>query len=99
MKGQGKGIFFRKDNILTLKIYTNANYVSSDIDKKSTLRYCMFLGESRVTWRSKKQDRVSLSSVEAEFLPLALQEVLCIMIEQNMWKLIRGALNSNLELN
>jgi len=65
---QRKGIFFKKDDILTLNIYTDANYVGSITNKKSTFRYCMFLGESLVTWRSKKQDRVSRCSVGAEFL-------------------------------
>lgn len=52
---------------MTLKIYIDADYGGSVTDRKSTTRYYMFMGESLATWRSKKQDKVSCSSAEAEF--------------------------------
>ena len=54
-----------------MKIYTDVDYAGSITDRKSTSGYCVFLGDSLVTWRSKKQDRVSRSSAEAEFRALA----------------------------
>nr|KYP72424.1 hypothetical protein KK1_005012 [Cajanus cajan] len=67
----GKGLLFKREDTLTMKIYTDVDYAGSITEKKSTSGYCMFLGDSLVTWRSKKQDRVSCSSVEAEFRALA----------------------------
>nr|KYP35648.1 Retrovirus-related Pol polyprotein from transposon TNT 1-94 [Cajanus cajan] len=66
-----KGLLFKREDKLTMKIYTDADYAGSITDRKSTSGYCMFLGDSLVTWRSKKQDRVSRSSAEAEFRALA----------------------------
>nr|KYP34599.1 hypothetical protein KK1_044433 [Cajanus cajan] len=63
----GKGLLFKREDTLTMKIYTDADYAGSITDKKYTSGYCMFLGDSLITWRSKKQDRVSRSSAEAEF--------------------------------
>nr|KYP42345.1 Copia protein [Cajanus cajan] len=66
-----KGLLFKREDKLTMKIYIDADYAGSFTDRKSTSGYCMFLGDSLVTWRSKKQDRVSRSSAEAEFRALA----------------------------
>nr|KYP72089.1 hypothetical protein KK1_004670 [Cajanus cajan] len=63
----GKGLLFKKEDMMTMKIYTDADYASSIIDRKSTSGYCTFLGDNLVTWRSKKQDRISRSSAKAEF--------------------------------
>ena len=50
----GKGILFKKKDILTLEAYTDADYAGSIVDRISTTRYCTFLGGNLVTWRSKK---------------------------------------------
>nr|KYP62604.1 Copia protein [Cajanus cajan] len=67
----GKGLLFKREDTLTMKIYTDADYAGSITDRISTFGYCMFLGDSLVTWRSKKQDKVSCSSAEAKFRALA----------------------------
>lgn len=54
-----------------MKVYTDADYARSIVDRRSTTRYCMFLGGNLVTWRSKKQNVVARSSAEAEFRVMA----------------------------
>ncbi|RDX91162.1 Copia protein, partial [Mucuna pruriens] len=39
----------------------------SIVDRRSIFGYCMFLGGNLVTWRSKKQNVVARSSIEAKF--------------------------------
>ena len=41
------------------------------VERKSTSGGCQFLGRSLVSWSSKKQNRVSLSTTEAEYIAAA----------------------------
>ena len=50
-----------------MEIYTDVDYASLLVDRRSTSGYCMFLGGNLVTWRSKKQNVVARSSAKAEF--------------------------------
>jgi Reverse transcriptase (RNA-dependent DNA polymerase) len=63
----GKGIMFRKNGHLEIAGYTDADWAGSISDRKSTSGYFTFVGGNLVTWRSKKQNVVALSSAEAEF--------------------------------
>ncbi|RDY00397.1 Arm repeat protein with ABF2, partial [Mucuna pruriens] len=40
----GKGLLFKKEVTLSMKIYTDGNYAGSVVDRRSTSVYCMFLG-------------------------------------------------------
>jgi hypothetical protein len=46
---------------------TDADWARSKIDRRSTFGYFTFIGRNLVTWRSKKQNMVTLSSAEVEF--------------------------------
>jgi hypothetical protein len=48
--------------------YSNADYTRCKIDRKSTSGTCQFLGRSLVSWASKKQNSVALSTAEAEYI-------------------------------
>ena len=50
--------------------YTDADWVGSIVDRKSTSGYFTFVGGNLVTWRSKKQGSVALSSAEAELVAM-----------------------------
>lgn len=68
MKGSpGKGLLFQKGEERKLEFYIDADWASSKIDRRSTTRYCTFIGGSLVTWRSKKQHVVARSNAEVEF--------------------------------
>ena len=45
-----------------------ADYASSKTDRKSTSGTCQFLGHMLVSWSSKKQTSVALSTAEAEYI-------------------------------
>jgi hypothetical protein len=50
------------------KGYSDADYAGCKIDRKSTPGTCEFLGRSLVSWASKKQNSVTLSTAEAEYI-------------------------------
>ena len=57
---------------------TDSDYGGSVMDSRSTRGYYMYLGGNLITWCSKKQQEVSLSTAEAEFRALlkGIREVL-----------------------
>jgi hypothetical protein len=48
--------------------YSDTDYVRCKVDRKSTSGTCQFLGTSLVSWSSKKQTFVALSTAEAEYV-------------------------------
>lgn len=67
----GKGLMFTKNAHLNIEGYTDADWAGNILDRKSTSGYFTFVGGNLVTWRSKKQKVVALSSAEAEFRGMA----------------------------
>jgi hypothetical protein len=67
----GKGLMFSKNDHLKVEGYMDADWAGNISDRKSTSGYFMFVGGNLVTWRSKKQNVVALSSAEAEFRGMA----------------------------
>ncbi|XP_042023004.1 uncharacterized mitochondrial protein AtMg00810-like [Salvia splendens] len=63
----GYGVLLEKKEHLEIDGYTDADWASNPNDRRSTAGYFTFLGGNLVTWRSKKQKVVALSSAEAEF--------------------------------
>ncbi|XP_028085437.1 uncharacterized protein LOC114286470 [Camellia sinensis] len=63
----GKGLYFSKHDHLSVEAFTDANWVGSITDRRSTSEYCTFVGGNLVTWRSKKHNVAARSSAEAEF--------------------------------
>ena len=61
------GVFLKRGKDLEVDGYTDADWASNPVDRRSTGGYFTFIGGNLVTWRSKKQKVVALSSAEAEF--------------------------------
>lgn len=56
---------------LVLSAYSDADWAGDPLDKKSISGIVVFLGNSLITWSSKKQPTVSHSSTKAEYRALA----------------------------
>jgi hypothetical protein len=65
------GLHFSSQSSLTLQAYSDADWVGDPTDRRSTTGYCFLLGDSLISWRSKKQSVVARSSTEAECRVLA----------------------------
>jgi hypothetical protein len=60
------GLWYPKGSTFDLLGYSDSDYAGCKIDRKSTSGTCQFLGRSLVSWSSKKQNSVALSTAEAE---------------------------------
>nr|GEV67747.1 hypothetical protein [Tanacetum cinerariifolium] len=65
------GLWYPKDSLFDLVAYSDSDYVSASLDRKSTTRGCQFLGCILISWQCKKQTVVATSSIEAEYVAAA----------------------------
>lgn len=62
------GIWYSKDSPLLLAGYSDADWAGDSDDRKSTTGGCFYIGNNLVSWYSKKQNSISLSTAEAEYI-------------------------------
>ncbi|KAJ9551704.1 hypothetical protein OSB04_015749 [Centaurea solstitialis] len=65
------GLWYPKGPGYELTGYTDADHGGCKLDRKSTTGHIQFLGDKLVRWASKKQNCVSLSTAEAEYVAAA----------------------------
>nr|GEV36128.1 putative ribonuclease H-like domain-containing protein [Tanacetum cinerariifolium] len=81
LKGtMGHRFLFKPNRHLVTQLYTDADWAGDKGNRRSTSGYFTVVGGNLVTWRSKKQKVVSLSSAKAKFRGIArgLTEVLWV---------------------
>jgi hypothetical protein len=61
-------IWYLKGSTFDLIGYSDSDYARCKVDRKSTSGTYQFLGRSLVSWSSKKQTYVTLSTAEAEYV-------------------------------
>ena len=53
---------------MSLASFSNLDWVGNANDRKSTTSGCFYVGSNHVAWMSKKQNSISLSTAEAEYI-------------------------------
>jgi hypothetical protein len=62
------GLWYPKGSYFDLIGYSNSEYAECKVVRKSTSRTCQFLGRSLVSSSSKKQNFITLSTAEVEYV-------------------------------
>nr|GEX58425.1 hypothetical protein [Tanacetum cinerariifolium] len=64
-------LWYPKDSGFDLTTYSNVNHAGCHLDQKSTSGSVQFLGDKLVCWSSKKQNCVSISTSESEYVAVS----------------------------
>ncbi|KAJ0555649.1 putative RNA-directed DNA polymerase [Helianthus annuus] len=94
LKGSpGKGILLKKSSDFELAAYADSDWAKCLVSRKSVTGYCVYLGESLITWKSKKQSTISRSTAEAEY------RAMCTATCEILWLInLFGELNVSVNL-
>ena len=84
----GRGILYKKHRHTINECFSDADWAGSKEDRRSTSRYCVFLGGNLISWKSKKQSVVSRSSAESEYRAMAQSICKIMRISQLLMEVI-----------
>ena len=62
-----RGLLFPAGSPLNLVAYSDSDWAGCPDTRRSTTGWCVYLGDALISWKCKKQERVSKSSTEAEY--------------------------------
>ncbi|GKG08116.1 ribonuclease H-like domain-containing protein, partial [Tanacetum coccineum] len=65
------GLQLHVSSMTQLTAYTDADWTGCPITRRSTLGYCVFLGDNLLSWFAKRHDTLPRSSTEAEYRGVA----------------------------
>lgn len=89
----GCGLWYRQEDEVKLCGFMDADWVGSPTDRKSTSGGVFSIGSTTVSWYSRKQRSVALSSAEAEYMAASLAACEAIW----MRKILVGFFGSHLD--
>jgi hypothetical protein len=89
----GYGLRYASSIDMRLQGYVDSDWAGSTVDRKSTSGCCFSLGSAMVSWCSRKQTFVALSTAEAEYIAV------CMAVHEAVWlqKLLAGLFGQMLD--
>nr|GEV42675.1 hypothetical protein [Tanacetum cinerariifolium] len=69
------GLWYLKDTDMSLTAYADATHAGCQDTRRSTSGSAHFLGDKLVSWSSKKQKRIAISSTEVEYIALIMTSI------------------------
>nr|XP_027081077.1 probable LRR receptor-like serine/threonine-protein kinase At1g29720 [Coffea arabica] len=73
-------LFYKNGEKLDLFGFTDSDYASDSDDRKSTSGYVFMMGSTAISWCSKKQPIITLSTIEAKYI--AAMAYACIIMQK-----------------
>lgn len=86
------GLDYRQGDGVRLAGYMDSNWVGCASDRKSTYGCCFGLGSEIVSWISRKQQSLALSSAEAKYMAASLASCEAIWLHKMLFGLFGQAL-------
>ncbi|GJS15763.1 putative ribonuclease H-like domain-containing protein [Tanacetum coccineum] len=72
LKGKPKlGLWYLRVLAFDLEAYSDSDYAGTNLDRKSIIEGCQFLGMRLISWQCKKQIIMATSTTEAEYVAAA----------------------------
>ncbi|GKA59399.1 hypothetical protein Tco_0758712 [Tanacetum coccineum] len=65
------GLCYPRESPFDLEVFSDNDYGGYNLDRKSTIGGCQFLGQRLISWQCKKQTIVATSTTEAEYVAAA----------------------------
>ncbi|GKF28340.1 hypothetical protein Tco_0094682, partial [Tanacetum coccineum] len=62
------GLWYPRESPFDLEAFFDSDYGGSNLDRKSTIGGCQFLGQRLILYQCKKQTIVATSTTEAEYV-------------------------------
>ncbi|GJR71946.1 retrovirus-related pol polyprotein from transposon TNT 1-94 [Tanacetum coccineum] len=66
-----RGLWYSKDSSIALTTFADADHAGCQDTRRSTSGSMQFLGDGLISWSSKRQKSVAISSMEAEYIALS----------------------------
>ncbi|GKG43779.1 hypothetical protein Tco_0482872 [Tanacetum coccineum] len=66
-----RGLWYPKDSSIALTAYADTDHAGCQDTRRSTFRSMQLLGDTVVSWSSKRQKRTAISSTEVEYIALS----------------------------
>ena len=83
------GLTLTTSTSIDMVAYSDADWAGCPYTRRSTSGYCIYLGDSLVSWSSKRQPTVSHSSAEAEYRAVANAVAECCWLHHFLHELQR----------